>query len=178
MIYPMSCFLTLFETGSPSRSATMWQVSLVRSLIIRRCTHIVIEVEAQKTVLSPHLGLPSPIGAPSSCNIVYTSRIGSKARVSEAGVDSVSLCDAFRDSANFVNGGNGGESCSIRLWEREAYVLEGARTSPNGEVRESKHAVEPGANNTGPCGRSHGRQISVPDPHEKIDWRPYLLSDP
>jgi hypothetical protein len=57
-----------------------------------------------------------------------------------------------------VNGGNGGESCSIRLWEREAYVLEGARTSPNGEVRESKHAVEPGANNTGPCGRSHGRQ--------------------
>jgi hypothetical protein len=59
-----------------------------------------------------------------------------------------------------VNGGNGGESCLIRLWEREAYVLEGVRTSHNGEVRESKHAVEPGANNTGPCGRSHGRQFS------------------
>jgi hypothetical protein len=58
-----------------------------------------------------------------------------------------------------VNGGSGGESCSIRLWEREACVLEGVRTSPNGEVRESKHAVEPGANNTGPCGRSHGRQL-------------------
>jgi hypothetical protein len=60
-----------------------------------------------------------------------------------------------------VNGGNGGESCSIRLWEREAYVLEGARTSYNGEVRESKHAVEPGANNTGPCGRSHGRHCAT-----------------
>jgi hypothetical protein len=58
-----------------------------------------------------------------------------------------------------VNGGSRGVSCSIRLWEREAYVLEGLRTSPNGEVRESKHAVEPGANNTGPCGRSHGRQL-------------------
>jgi hypothetical protein len=52
-----------------------------------------------------------------------------------------------------------GESCSIRLWERETYVLKGARTSPKGEVRESKHAVEPGANSTGPCGRPHGRQI-------------------
>jgi len=51
-----------------------------------------------------------------------------------------------------------GESCRIRLREREAYVLKGARTSPNGEVRESKHAVEPGANSTGPCGRPHGRQ--------------------
>jgi hypothetical protein len=51
-----------------------------------------------------------------------------------------------------------GESCRIRLWEREAYVLKGARTSPKGEVRESKHAVEPGANCTGPCGRPHGRQ--------------------
>jgi hypothetical protein len=50
-----------------------------------------------------------------------------------------------------------GESCRIRLWEREAYVLKGARTSPKGEVRESKHAVEPGANSTGPCGRPHGR---------------------
>jgi hypothetical protein len=59
-----------------------------------------------------------------------------------------------------VNGGSGGESCSIRLWEREAYVLAGARTSPNWEVRESKHAVEPGANNTGPCRRPHGRQNS------------------
>jgi hypothetical protein len=46
-----------------------------------------------------------------------------------------------------------GESCSIRLWEREAYVLlKGARASPNGEVHESKHVVEPGANSTGPCG--------------------------
>jgi hypothetical protein len=34
---------------------------------------------------------------------------------------------------------------------------EGARTSPKGEVRESKHAVEPGANRTGLCGRPHGR---------------------
>jgi hypothetical protein len=54
-----------------------------------------------------------------------------------------------------------GESCSIRLWEREAYVLKGARTSPKGEVRESKHAVEPGANRTGPCGRPHGRHSST-----------------
>jgi hypothetical protein len=46
-----------------------------------------------------------------------------------------------------------GESFRIRLWKGEAYVLEGARTSPNGEVRENKHAVEPGANSTGPCGR-------------------------
>ena len=44
------------------------------------------------------------------------------------------------------------------LRERETYVLKGARTSPNGEVRESKHAVEPGANSTGPCGRLQGRQ--------------------
>jgi hypothetical protein len=51
-----------------------------------------------------------------------------------------------------------GESFSIRLWEREAYLLKGARTSPKGEVRESKHAVEPGANRTGPCGRPYGRQ--------------------
>ena len=27
------------------------------------------------------------------------------------------------------------------LWESEAYVLKGARTSPNGEVHESKHVV-------------------------------------
>jgi hypothetical protein len=54
-----------------------------------------------------------------------------------------------------------GESCSIRLWEREAYVLNGARTSPKGEVRESKHAVEPGANSTGPCGRPHGRHTPL-----------------
>jgi hypothetical protein len=54
-----------------------------------------------------------------------------------------------------------GESCSIRLWEREAYVLNGARASPKGEVRESKYAVEPGANSTGPCGRPHGRQDVV-----------------
>ena len=53
-----------------------------------------------------------------------------------------------------------GESCRIRLWEREAYVLNGARTSPKGEVRESKHAVEPGANSPGPCGRPHGRQAA------------------
>jgi hypothetical protein len=52
-----------------------------------------------------------------------------------------------------------GESSSIRLWEGEPYVMDGARTSPKGEVRESKHAVEPGANSTGPCGRPHGRQL-------------------
>jgi hypothetical protein len=57
-----------------------------------------------------------------------------------------------------------GESYSIRLWEREAYVLNGGRTSPKGEVRESKHAVEPGANSTGPCGRPHGRQCAIPVP--------------
>jgi len=34
-----------------------------------------------------------------------------------------------------------GESCRIGLWESEAYVLKGARTSPNGEVHESKHVV-------------------------------------
>jgi hypothetical protein len=44
--------------------------------------------------------------------------------------------------------------------KKRAYVLMGARTSPKGEVRESKHAVEPGANSTGPCGRPHGRQRS------------------
>jgi hypothetical protein len=41
----------------------------------------------------------------------------------------------------FVKRQGWGESCGIRLWEREAYVLNGARTSPKGEVRESKHAV-------------------------------------
>jgi hypothetical protein len=58
----------------------------------------------------------------------------------------------------FVKRQGWGESCSIRLWEREAYILNGTRTSPKGEVRESKHAVEPRANSTGPCGRPHGRQ--------------------
>jgi hypothetical protein len=37
------------------------------------------------------------------------------------------------------------------------YILKGACTSPNGEVRESKHEMKPGANSTGPCGRPHGR---------------------
>jgi hypothetical protein len=59
----------------------------------------------------------------------------------------------------FVKRQGWGESSSIRLWEREAYVLKGARTSPKGEVRESKHEVEPGANRTGPCERPHGRQL-------------------
>jgi hypothetical protein len=40
------------------------------------------------------------------------------------------------------------------------YILKGARASPTGEVRESKHEMKPGANSTGPCGRPHGRQIS------------------
>jgi hypothetical protein len=66
-----------------------------------------------------------------------------------------------RQTFVFVKRQSWGESCRIRLWEREAYVLNGARTSPKGEVRESKHAVEPGANSTGPCGRPHGRQFSV-----------------
>jgi hypothetical protein len=44
----------------------------------------------------------------------------------------------------FVKRKGWGESSSIRLWEREAYVLKGARTSPKGEVRESKYAVELG----------------------------------
>jgi hypothetical protein len=60
---------------------------------------------------------------------------------------------------NIVKRQGWGESCSIRLWEREAYVLNGARTSPKEKVRESKHAVKPRANSTGPCGRPHGRQI-------------------
>jgi hypothetical protein len=42
------------------------------------------------------------------------------------------------------------------------YILKGACTSPDGEVRESKHEMKPGANNTGPCGRPHGRQLQVP----------------
>jgi predicted urease superfamily metal-dependent hydrolase len=45
--------------------------------------------------------------------------------------------------------------------------LSGARTSPKGEVRESKHVVEhlvehvvePVANSIGPCGRPHGRHL-------------------
>jgi hypothetical protein len=45
------------------------------------------------------------------------------------------------DEKGFVKRQGWGESCGIRLWEREAYVLNGARTSPKGEVRESKHAV-------------------------------------
>jgi hypothetical protein len=66
---------------------------------------------------------------------------------------------AFLEKTNIAVKRQGwGESCRIRLWEREAYVLKGARTSPKGEVRESKHAVEPGANSTGLCGRPHGRQ--------------------
>jgi len=79
-----------------------------------------------------------------------------------------------------------GESCSVRLWEREAYILNGARTSPKGEVRESKHAVEPGANSTGPCGRPHGRHKvctymrvlwRYPDfePENSMNWRAILV---
>jgi hypothetical protein len=60
-----------------------------------------------------------------------------------------------------VNGGIRGESCDIRRWERETYVLNGARTSPKGEVRETKHVVEPRANNIGPCGRPHGRHTPL-----------------
>jgi hypothetical protein len=78
----------------------------------------------------------------------------------------------------FVNGGSRGESCSIRLWEREAYVLKRTRTSPNGEVRESKHAVEPGANSTGPCGRPTAdtlyaletNQIIADFMNERLNW--------
>jgi hypothetical protein len=68
-----------------------------------------------------------------------------------------------------------GESCSIRLWEREAYILNGARTSPKGEVRESKHAVEPGANSTGPCGRPHGRQKVLPLVIAQLDYKEFAM---
>jgi hypothetical protein len=74
-----------------------------------------------------------------------------------------SRSDVDGRSEDCVNGGIRGESCSIRLWEREAYVLEGARTSLNGEVRESKHTVEPGANSTGPCGRPTADRLAMID---------------
>jgi hypothetical protein len=38
------------------------------------------------------------------------------------------------------------------------YILKAACTSPNGEVRESKHEMKPGANSTGPYRRPHGRK--------------------
>jgi hypothetical protein len=69
-----------------------------------------------------------------------------------------------------VNGGSRGESCRIKLWDGEAYVLKGARTSPKVEARESKHAVGPGANNTSPCGRSHGRQEAYSAGYARL-WR-------
>jgi hypothetical protein len=49
-------------------------------------------------------------------------------------------------------------NCQASRYRREAYVLNRARTSPKGEVRESKHVVKPGANSVGPCRRPHGRQ--------------------